>query len=211
MTHPAWHLGPIQTPRLTVRRVAYNDLPALFEVNHNPDVTRYLPYAPWADLDAAHAWWERMQGLMARGEAWQGVIARHANDGNPSDTEQVIGALVLFGLSPHTTDAELGYVIGRPHWGCGYAQEAVQAVCAAVGRAWGLKSLTAKVELPNQASHRLLKRLGFQELGLIQADDGAALIQYCLSLDLAPATAPATAPSTTPATHSTAPPTESSN
>ena len=38
---------PIDTERLHVRRVNEADIPALFDINGDPEVTKFLPYPTW--------------------------------------------------------------------------------------------------------------------------------------------------------------------
>lgn len=59
---------------------------------------------------------------------------------------------------------ELGYWLGEPYWGRGYATEAAQAVVAAA-RAAGYTALRSRALLANTASRGVLRKAGFDELG----------------------------------------------
>lgn len=59
---------------------------------------------------------------------------------------------------------ELGYWLGEPHWGHGYATEAAHAVVAAA-RATGCPALHARALLSNAASRNVLRKIGFDEIG----------------------------------------------
>jgi RimJ/RimL family protein N-acetyltransferase len=61
--------------------------------------------------------------------------------------------------------AELGYWIGKPYWGMGYATEAVEALIAHAFGADGFDYLTAGRFTDNPASDRVLRKLGFDDLG----------------------------------------------
>ena len=54
-------------------------------------------------------------------------------------------------------DREVGYWLGRDHWGYGYATEALQAFLE-VDRA---RPLTAHIAVQNVASRRVLEKVGF--------------------------------------------------
>ncbi len=59
---------------------------------------------------------------------------------------------------------ELGYGIGRPFWGAGYATEAVRAVVA-FADSLGITTLEAFTFPTNAASARVLEKSGFCNLG----------------------------------------------
>jgi RimJ/RimL family protein N-acetyltransferase len=61
--------------------------------------------------------------------------------------------------------AELGYWIGKPYWGMGYASEAVLALIAHAFDADGFDYLTAGHFTDNPASERVIKKLGFAAMG----------------------------------------------
>lgn len=58
----------------------------------------------------------------------------------------------------------IGYWIGRPYWGQGYATEAVQRMIA-FARALGASRLEAETFTNNSASARVLDKAGFENLG----------------------------------------------
>ena len=59
---------------------------------------------------------------------------------------------------------ELGYWLGEPHWGQGFATEAGRAVVEAA-RAAGAAALRSRALLSNSGSRNVLKKLGFVEIG----------------------------------------------
>jgi RimJ/RimL family protein N-acetyltransferase len=58
--------------------------------------------------------------------------------------------------------AELGYWLGRRHWGRGVATAAVEAICRYGFETLGLRRIYACVFAPNVASVRVLEKAGFQ-------------------------------------------------
>lgn len=77
--------------------------------------------------------------------------------------ELFVGAV---GFSGTEELAELGYGIGRPFWGRGYATEAVRAV-AAHARNSGFRMIEACTFRTNPASARVLEKSGFENIGRI--------------------------------------------
>jgi RimJ/RimL family protein N-acetyltransferase len=59
---------------------------------------------------------------------------------------------------------ELGYWLGEPFWGHGYATEAASAVVAAA-KAAGIPALRSRALLTNTPSHNVLRKLGFSIIG----------------------------------------------
>jgi RimJ/RimL family protein N-acetyltransferase len=59
---------------------------------------------------------------------------------------------------------ELGYWLGEPHWGNGYATEAALAVVAAA-RGAGIAALRSRALLSNAGSRNVLAKAGFVETG----------------------------------------------
>ena len=151
----------IDTERLVVRPVAEADLPALLEVNSDEQVTALLPYARWTSLDDARAWLERMMAIQASGSAIQLVIVDQA-------TSLAIGTCLLFRFDDASARAELGYVLGRAHWGRGLMREALEGLLGHAFGAMGLRRIEAEVDVRNGPSSRLLGRLGFRREGLLR-------------------------------------------
>lgn len=144
-----------------MREVRAGDLRDLMEVNGDPEVTRFLPYATWQSEADAAAWLERMNSVAATGAARQLVIVRN-ND------SKVIGTVLLFKFDEGSNRLELGYALGRAHWRQGYATEALHAVLSHAFGAFGLRRLEAEVNTSNEASNRLLRSLGFTHEGLLR-------------------------------------------
>lgn len=71
----------------------------------------------------------------------------------------VVGLHLLPGKLP-----ELGYWLGEPFWGKGYATEAARAVVAAAVRA-GATGLGSRALLTNRGSRNVLLKSGFAEIG----------------------------------------------
>lgn len=144
----------VESARTLLRAVLAEDLADLMEVNGDPQVTQFLPYATWQTLEDGIAWLGRMQSLQASGSGQQLVLQRRS-DG------KVMGSLLLFKFDEASARVELGYVLGRSHWGQGLMSEAVLAVCARAFGTWGVRRMEAEINPLNAASCGLLERAGF--------------------------------------------------
>jgi RimJ/RimL family protein N-acetyltransferase len=142
----------LETERLTLRAPRLGDVKAIARFANDRRVaenTVRLPHPYRAD-DA-----ERFVATVNRqhGEATF-VIAL---DGEP------IGAC---GVELRENAAEIGYWLGVPYWGRGYATEAVRAVIDHAFGDLGHKTLAAGARVSNPASRRVLEKCGFQWTGV---------------------------------------------
>jgi ribosomal-protein-alanine N-acetyltransferase len=153
--------NPIESERLLVRLVAESDLPALLEVNSSDEVTALLPYAKWESMADAEAWLKRMAGIQATGLALQFVVVSKSSG-------LAIGTCLLFRFEEGSARADLGYLLGRAHWGLGLMHEALRALIACAFGSMGLRRLEAEVDPRNRSSAHLLRRLGFTREGLLR-------------------------------------------
>jgi RimJ/RimL family protein N-acetyltransferase len=83
-----------------------------------------------------------------------------AIDATPSDGEELIGVI---GYTPGAQG--LGYWVGVPYWGAGYATEAVTALLAHLFGARGIDHVETAVFADNAASAAVLLKAGFRETG----------------------------------------------
>jgi len=143
----------IETPRLRLRRMTEADIPALYAIMRDPAVMRFWSTLPHTTEAETAAFVTRTIAAVAAGEADDFAITRGGT---------VIGKAGLW------RGGEIGFLLGRAHWGQGLAAEALAAVIARAF-ARGVPEITADVDPENAACLRLLARLGFRETGRAQA------------------------------------------
>jgi RimJ/RimL family protein N-acetyltransferase len=78
------------------------------------------------------------------------------------------------GLNGTERGLELGYWIGEPYWGLGYATEAAHALVDLAFRATGIEVLHVACRVINGASRRVIHKCGFQYAGQGMMDSIAA-------------------------------------
>jgi len=161
----------MDAPRLLLRPVMAADLPDLMAVNGDPEVTRFLPYDTWKSLEDGEAWLARSAAL---GNSGTGQLFALVAKPQP----KVIGTLVLFRYEEASRRVELGYVLGRAHWGKGLMTEAIQAACACAFDDLGIRRIEAEVNPENLASCALLTRIGFTFEGRLRKRWVAKGIDY---------------------------------
>lgn len=151
----------LHTERLTLRLACADDLAGLLHVHADAEVNRFLPYTTWQGMADAEDWFGRVLQRREADESLQLVIAdRHSG--------QVLGSCLLFHFDHDSGLAEVGYALGRPHWGQGIMREALRALLAYAFTELGLRRLEAEVDPRNRASGQLLLRLGFAREGLLR-------------------------------------------
>lgn len=156
MKHPKQPV--IETKRLVLRLINKRDLPALFAVNGDEEVFRYSPRESWKTQADGEAWFSRVIAFRKSGTTIQFVIVLR-DGGRP------IGTLAIFHFEESVGSAEIGYVLGREHWGKGLMKEALTGVVEFGFETLGLKRLEAELDPRNKASVKVLERVGFSHEG----------------------------------------------
>ena len=96
-----------------------------------------------------------------RGELFEWGIADISSD-------RVIGTCTLLHVEERHGRAEIGFALGRAHWGRGLAREAVSLLIAFAFDELGLHRLEADADPRNDRSLRLLEQLGFRREGVLR-------------------------------------------
>lgn len=78
-----------------------------------------------------------------------------------NEDHALVGSLGLRFLG-HPETGDLGYWLGEPHWGRGYASEAVRLASRLAFRHVGARTLSSWVFVGNHASRRVLEKNGFR-------------------------------------------------
>jgi len=154
-------LPTLQATRLTLRRISADDVDAIFDVFSNAEVMRYWSTPPLADRAAAVELLNEIDDSFARQVMLKWGVARRTDN-------QLIGTTTLYNLDFANRRAEIGYALGRTHWGQGYMHEALQALLSYCFETLNLRRLEADVDPRNEASIKSLERLGFQREGFLR-------------------------------------------
>jgi RimJ/RimL family protein N-acetyltransferase len=148
----------LTTDRLVLRPLKTEDAAGLFAIFSDPAVVRFWSTEAWTDISFAET-----------------AIAR-AQEGYRDETDihfavelvrggQLIGTVKLHHFFNQNNRCELGYAIASAHWGQGYASEAIGAALEHGFREVGLNRVEADIDPRNEASARVLEKLGFRKEG----------------------------------------------
>jgi RimJ/RimL family protein N-acetyltransferase len=140
----------LTTRRLTLRTPVLADADRIARFAGDWDVARMttrLPY-PYGRTDA---------------EAWLAICEAEGGAYAIEHDGELIGCCGYGSSSDEGT--EIGYWLGRPWWGQGFATEAVGALVRHAFGPLGIRTLTAARFADNPASGRVLEKCGFRETG----------------------------------------------
>ena len=158
---PTW---PLRTTRLELRPFRVDDVDDLLLIHGDPVAVRYVPYRP-RDRDGVVDVLRRKVphvALRAEGDLLELAVTLRT-DGT------LIGDVLLILRSVEHETLEVGYIFSRAHAGQGYATETVRALLDLAFGPLGARRVVARVDARNDASRRLLLRLGFrQEAELVE-------------------------------------------
>jgi ribosomal-protein-alanine N-acetyltransferase len=145
----------LRTARTLLRQWQDDDLDAWVQMNADPDVRRHFPAVLARDEALAEA--GRMRAALAR-RGW-GAWALDIPGQMPF--AGFVGLMVPAWSAPFTPAVEIGWRLPRAAWGQGYATEAAAAVVALAFNMLQLDELVSMTLPANQASQRVMQRLGF--------------------------------------------------
>ncbi|MCI0398439.1 MAG: GNAT family N-acetyltransferase [Chloroflexi bacterium] len=150
----------LETPRLRLRPMVPADVEAVFGIFADDEVTRFYDLETFTSREQAAALIARQAERFGQGQAIRWGITRREED-------VVIGTCGVF-LSRHNWQGELGYDLARPYWRQGIMAEALAAVIGYGFQTLLLNRFQALVIPGNTASEELLRKLGFQEEGILR-------------------------------------------
>jgi ribosomal-protein-alanine N-acetyltransferase len=151
-------LTPLQTERLTLRHYVLSDIPALMPLIGAREVaatTLRIPH-PYTESDAQEFIVMTREDHSSANGLHLGIVLR--------ETGALCGGVGLR-IEPEHRHAELGYWIGVPYWGNGYATEAAAAVVKHGFEVIGLHRIFASHFADNTASAGVLKKIGMRREG----------------------------------------------
>ncbi|GAA2998403.1 GNAT family N-acetyltransferase [Actinokineospora diospyrosa] len=152
---------PLIAERLVLRPFEPDDAGALAAYRSDPEIARYQAWETPLSLERAAEKAAEYAGDDPEAAGWfQYAISL---DG------ALIGDLGV-NLHENRLQAEIGFTIAGPSQGRGYGTEAVARVLRHLFVDRGLHRVSAECDPRNEASARLLERVGFQREGLRRAN-----------------------------------------
>ena len=149
----------LYTPRLILRAMTKRDADDMFEYACDPEVTRFLLWAPHDDREYTKRYLKQVEAAYKRGEFYDlGVELISEN--------KFIGTCGIASLDLPNNTAEIGYVINPRYQNMGLATEAARAVIRYCFEDLHFNRVEARFMVGNDASRRVMEKCGMQFEGV---------------------------------------------
>jgi len=150
--------APLETGRFRLRPLRPEDAAELHRLVNDWEVAKTLARVPFPyPRELADEWIASTRERIAAGTAYHLAIARPEDD--------VMLGCVGLTVDAATRSAELGYWVGRRHWGQGIATEAAGRLARWALAHLELDRITASTAADNPRSAAVLRRIGFRLAG----------------------------------------------
>jgi ribosomal-protein-alanine N-acetyltransferase len=145
---------PVRTSRLTLREFSRADLESVHAYSADPRVTRHMFFGP-RNVQATA---DYLDGLLASQREMPRTRFELAVVENASG--RLIGACELSVIESNVID--LGYMLGTPDWGKGFATEIALALIDAAFFDLRAERVISTVDVNNKASIHVLEKVGMR-------------------------------------------------
>ena len=153
-----------QTPRLVARHWSMDIAEQALTIYGDPEVTKFLWGQHYRSLDEMK---EKIEWIMERNTKFAEGLGSFPVFLRESG--QMVGTALIKNLPDNeenfTSDIEIGWHLARRHWGKGFATEFGRALLQIGFEHLDLDVLHAVVDLENEASKNVARRLGMRHLG----------------------------------------------
>ncbi len=149
----------IESERLLLRQHTPEDAADCFACYSDPEVFRYSPLSEETSLESATQTlnrlltWHQERFLLC----WAIVL---------KENQRFMGRIQMEDWSDEDHRTAVGYRLGKPYWGQGYATEALRAVIAYLFEQTTVNRIYASTWSENIASARVLEKAGMRFEGL---------------------------------------------
>lgn len=157
-------LPTLRGERITLRPALPEDAAPIYELANHPVVAGMtgMPH-PYPGIEGALRWIGTTYSLAESEEGLHLAITRTGEDA-------LIGFIGFNSIHPVNKAAEVGYWIGEPYWGNGYAVDAVNLMIDYAFTTLGLNRVTAICRDDNRRSYRVMEKAGMQFEGLMRQE-----------------------------------------
>lgn len=147
----------LETERLALRAWEREDVEPLLALAGDAETMRYIGNGkPWS-VERASEWL-----------GWMTDCYRERGFGRWAVVEKDGGRLIgSCGFYPVLGRVDFGYMLARDCWGRGYATEIGRAAIRHGFESLGFEEVVARTAPANQASRRVLEKLGFEFRGIV--------------------------------------------
>ena len=149
----------LETERLIMRPILHEDAEALFDMDKNPEVHKYLWQKPFTTIDQIHDYIAYITKQYEENE-----IGRFSTI--VKETNELIGWTGIKYINDHiengkTNFYDYGYRLNEKSWNKGYATEASKAWLDYGFNQMNIQEMNAYTHSENGASNHVLQKVGF--------------------------------------------------
>jgi [ribosomal protein S5]-alanine N-acetyltransferase len=149
----------IETERLILREFLHSDAEALFEMDKNPEVHKYLWNKPLTNIEEVHDYIKLVRQQYLDNNIGRFVVVL-------KETKEVIGWAGLKFSTQMVNNKinfyDIGYRLNEKFWGKGYATEASFAWLDYGFNVMKIKLMEAAAHTNNIASNKILQKIGMK-------------------------------------------------
>ena len=166
----------LKTDRLVLRPITHDDAKSIYQYYKKPAVGFHEGWAPHRTIDDTYTFIDRI----ASGPHVFGIF-----QGRSGQAMGSVG-LVKDAFRRNTDCLMLGFALGEPWWGQGFATEAALEVIRYGFEDLGLSLITCNHYLFNTQSKRVIEKCGFSSEGIIRGAEYSpdGIMQDCVSYSL---------------------------
>ena len=149
----------LETERLILREILPKDAEALFELDGNPNVHRYVGNNPVTSIEQVRDYIENIQNQYATNGIGRFAVVL-------KETNEVIGwSGIKFITEPENNYVdfyEIGYRLQEKHWGKGYGFESAKAWLECGFDVMNIPKIYASANKENSNSIKILEKIGMK-------------------------------------------------
>lgn len=153
------NIPTIEGERILLREMRVGDCFDMYEYAKNPHVTKYLTWSPHPDREYTKAYLLNLKNHYKMGLFYDWAVVL-------KDENKMIGTCGFTRFDLQSNSAEIGYVINPAYHGRGIAPEAARKVLEFGFYNMGLNRIEARFMVGNDASKRVMEKLGMKFEGV---------------------------------------------
>ena len=149
------HTPVLETSRLVLRPFRKEDVVAVFEGwESDPDVAKYMFWTSHNDIEKTKEWIAFELGQIDKEDWYRWALIL-------KETNELIGTVLIY-YEDEVQCWEIGYNLGKVHWGRGYTTEAMEKVLIFAKEQLEITEFVGRYAKENPASGNVMKKLGFE-------------------------------------------------
>lgn len=151
----------LETSRLILRKITYEDAYDIFEYASDPEMTKYVVWDYHKCLADSYNYISFMLKKYENREpsTW-GIVYKSEN--------KFIGTCGFLWCYPENASCEIGYALSRKYWNKGIVTESVKEIIKLGFDKMMLNRIEARCMLENTASQRVLQKVGMTFEGIMR-------------------------------------------